>query len=52
MAIVKLDEKRPTTVPTFDAAKKVLRQQLEAEAQQRAMAALVDKLAAQATIQQ
>lgn len=52
LAIVKLDEKRPTTVPTFDAAKKVLRQQLEVEAQQRAMAALVDKLAAQATIQQ
>ncbi|KWF17335.1 peptidylprolyl isomerase [Burkholderia pseudomultivorans] len=52
LAIVKLDEKRPTVVPSFDAAKKVLRQQLEVEAQQRAMTALVDKLAAQATIQQ
>ncbi|AOI89454.1 peptidylprolyl isomerase [Burkholderia pseudomultivorans] len=52
LAIVKLDEKRPTVVPGFDAAKKVLRQQLEVEAQQRAMSALVDKLAAQATIQQ
>lgn len=51
-AIVRLDEKRPTVVPTFDAAKNVLRQQLEAQAQQRAMTALVDKLAAQATIQQ
>lgn len=34
------------------AAKNVLRQQLEAQAQQRAMTALVDKLAGQATIQQ
>ncbi|MDF0503834.1 peptidyl-prolyl cis-trans isomerase [Burkholderia cenocepacia] len=51
-AIVKLDEKRATVVPTFEAAKNVLRQQLEAQAQQRAMTALVDKLAAQATIQQ
>lgn len=51
-AIVKLDEKRPTVVPTFDAAKNVLRQQLEAQARQRAMTALVDKLAEQATIQQ
>lgn len=51
-AIVKLDEKRATVVPTFDAAKNVLRQQLEAQAQQRAMTALVDKLAGQATIQQ
>lgn len=51
-AIVKLDEKRATTVPTFDAAKSVLRQQLEAQAQQRAMTALVDKLAQQAVIQQ
>jgi peptidyl-prolyl cis-trans isomerase C len=51
-AIVKLDEKRPTVAPSFDAAKPVLRQQLEAQAQQRAMAALVEKLAAQATIQQ
>ncbi|RQT14341.1 hypothetical protein [Burkholderia contaminans] len=37
---------------TIDAAKNVLRQQLEAQADQRAMAALVEKLAAQATIQQ
>ncbi|WP_175887864.1 peptidylprolyl isomerase [Burkholderia contaminans] len=51
-AFVKLDEKRKTVVPTFDAAKNVLRQQLEAQADQRAMAALVEKLASQATIQQ
>ncbi|WP_321859756.1 peptidyl-prolyl cis-trans isomerase [Burkholderia cenocepacia] len=50
--IVKLDEKRATTVPTFEAAKNVLRQQLEAQAQQRALTAVVDKLAQQATIQQ
>ncbi|WP_256946784.1 MULTISPECIES: hypothetical protein [Burkholderia] len=37
---------------TIDAAKNVLRQQLEAQADQRAMVALVEKLAAQATIQQ
>ncbi|MCA8066454.1 hypothetical protein [Burkholderia sp. AU38729] len=37
---------------TVDAAKNVLRQQLEAQADQRAMAALVEKPAAQATIQQ
>ncbi|WP_241025819.1 hypothetical protein [Burkholderia sp. Tr-20390] len=37
---------------TIDAAKNVPRQQLEAQADQRAMAALVEKLAAQATIQQ
>ncbi|WP_241303084.1 peptidylprolyl isomerase [Burkholderia stabilis] len=49
-AIVKLDEKRKTVVPSFDQAKGVLRQQLEAQAGDRAMAALVDKLAAQATI--
>ncbi|PRF23185.1 peptidyl-prolyl cis-trans isomerase [Burkholderia multivorans] len=51
-AIVKLEEKRATAVPTFDAARGVLRQQLEAQAQQRAVAAVVDKLARQATIQQ
>ncbi|KAG8150887.1 peptidylprolyl isomerase [Burkholderia catarinensis] len=51
-AFVKLDEKRPTVVPSFDAAKNVLRQQLEAQAQQRAMTALVEKLASQAAIQQ
>ncbi|VWB13328.1 peptidyl-prolyl cis-trans isomerase [Burkholderia lata] len=51
-AFVKLDQKRKTVVPTFDASKNVLRQQLEAQADQRAMAALVEKLAAQATIQQ
>ncbi|MDN7425915.1 MULTISPECIES: hypothetical protein [unclassified Burkholderia] len=50
--IVKLDEKRVTTVPTFEAAKNVLRQQLEAHAQQRALGVVVDKLAQQATIQQ
>lgn len=49
-AIVRLDEKRKTVVPSFDQAKGVLRQQLEAQAGDRAMAALVDKLAAQATI--
>ncbi|RQR29933.1 MULTISPECIES: peptidyl-prolyl cis-trans isomerase [unclassified Burkholderia] len=52
VAFVKLDQKRKTVVPTFDAAKNVLRQQLEAQADQRAMAALVEKLAAQATIRQ
>ncbi|MBP0607574.1 MULTISPECIES: peptidylprolyl isomerase [Burkholderia] len=51
-AFVKLDQKRATVVPTFDAAKHVLRQQLEAQADQRAMAALVEKLTEQATIQQ
>lgn len=49
-AIVRLDEKRKTVVPSLDQAKGVLRQQLEAQAGDRAMAALVDKLAAQATI--
>lgn len=49
---VKLDDKRPVVVPSFDKAKGVLRQQLEQQARQSAMTALVDKLAAQATIQQ
>lgn len=51
-AFVKLADKRPVVVPSFDKAKPVLRQQLEQQAQQSAMAALVDKLAAQATIEQ
>ncbi len=51
-AIVKVDQKRPTVVPSFDAAKGVLRQQLEAQAQQAALSSLVGKLAQQATIQQ
>lgn len=51
-AIVKLDEKRKPVVPTFDQAKGVLRQQLDAQAGERALAQLVDKLAAQASIQQ
>ncbi|WP_175957488.1 peptidyl-prolyl cis-trans isomerase [Burkholderia sp. BCC0405] len=51
-AFVKLDDKRPVVVPSFDKAKGVLRQQLEQQARQSAMTALVDKLAAQATIQQ
>lgn len=51
-ALVKLDEKRPTVVPTFDQAKTVLRQQLEAQARDQAAEALIQKLAAQATIQQ
>lgn len=51
-AIVKLDEKRKPVVPSFEQAKGVLRQQLEAQAGERALAQLVDKLAAQATIQQ
>ncbi|WP_158062163.1 hypothetical protein [Burkholderia catarinensis] len=49
---MKLDQKRPTVVPSFDASKNVPRQQLEAQADQRAMAALVEKLVSQATIQQ
>lgn len=51
-AIVKLDEKRKTAVPSFDQAKAVLRQQLDAQASERALAMLVDKLAAQAKIEQ
>ncbi|MDR6499026.1 hypothetical protein J2785_002171 [Burkholderia ambifaria] len=51
-AIVKLDEKRPNVVPRFDAVRETLRQQLEAQAQQSALAALVEKLASQATIRQ
>ncbi|WP_407971748.1 peptidylprolyl isomerase [Burkholderia pyrrocinia] len=51
-AIVKLDEKRKPVVPSFDQAKAVLRQQLEAQSGERALAQLVDKLAAQATIVQ
>ncbi|WP_105131990.1 peptidylprolyl isomerase [Burkholderia sp. BE12] len=50
--LAKLAEKRPTVVPTFDQAKTVLRQQMEAQATSQAMNALVDKLAAQATIRQ
>lgn len=50
--IVKLDEKRKPVVPTFDQAKGVLRQQLDAKSNERALAQLVDKLAAQATIEQ
>ncbi|AQT51976.1 MULTISPECIES: peptidylprolyl isomerase [Burkholderia cepacia complex] len=49
-AIVKLDEKRKTVVPSFDQSKGVLRQQLAAQANDRALATLIDKLAAQATI--
>ncbi|HIC7210257.1 peptidylprolyl isomerase [Burkholderia stabilis] len=51
-AIVRLDEKRKTVVPSFDQAKGVLRQQLDAQANDRALAALVDKLAAEAKIEQ
>ncbi|CAG9244280.1 Peptidylprolyl isomerase [Burkholderia diffusa] len=51
-AIVKLDEKRKTVVPSFEQAKTVLRQQLDAQAGERALAQLVDRLAKQATIQQ
>ncbi|KVL35509.1 peptidylprolyl isomerase [Burkholderia territorii] len=50
--IVKLDEKRKTVVPSFDQAKGVLRQQLDAQATERALGALVDKLASQAKIEQ
>ncbi|PRE16160.1 peptidylprolyl isomerase [Burkholderia multivorans] len=50
--IVKLAEKRQTIVPTFEQAKGVLRQQLEARAKEQAVNALVDKLAARATIRQ
>ena len=51
-AVVKLEEKRKPVVPSFEQTKGVLRQQLEAQAGERALAQLVDKLAAQATIQQ
>ncbi|KVL18824.1 peptidylprolyl isomerase [Burkholderia sp. MSMB1826] len=50
--IVKLDEKRKTVVPTFEQAKGVLRQQLDAQATERALGTLVDKLASQAKIEQ
>ncbi|KVK92795.1 peptidylprolyl isomerase [Burkholderia territorii] len=50
--IVKLDEKRKTVVPSFDQAKGVLRRQLDAQATERALGALVDKLASQAKIEQ
>ncbi|KVT76634.1 peptidylprolyl isomerase [Burkholderia territorii] len=50
--IVKLDEKRKTVVPSFDQAKGVLRQQLDAQASERALGALVDKLASEAKIEQ
>ncbi|MBU9374304.1 peptidyl-prolyl cis-trans isomerase [Burkholderia multivorans] len=50
--IVKLAEKRPTIVPTFEQAKGVLRQQLEARAKEQAVNALVEQLASRATIRQ
>ncbi|KVK92632.1 hypothetical protein [Burkholderia cepacia] len=50
LAIVKFGEQRPTVVASFDAAKNVVRQQLEAQAPRRAMTALIDKLATQTMI--
>ncbi|WP_175948629.1 foldase protein PrsA [Burkholderia pyrrocinia] len=51
-AIVKVDAKRPTQVPTFDAAKATIRQQLQALAIEKASANFVGGLMKGATIQQ
>ncbi|WP_325090306.1 foldase protein PrsA [Burkholderia contaminans] len=51
-AIVKVDAKRPTQVPTFDAAKATIRQQLQALAIEKASANFVGGLVKGATIQQ
>ncbi|RBB31696.1 peptidyl-prolyl cis-trans isomerase [Burkholderia reimsis] len=51
-AIVKVDAKRPTQVPTFEAAKPVIQQQLQALAVERASADLVGRLLKSAVIQQ
>lgn len=51
-AIVKLDAKRPTQVPTFNQAQATIRQQLEALALEKASAQFVGGLLKSATIQQ
>lgn len=51
-AIVKLDAKRPTQVPAFNQAQATIRQQLEAQALEKASAQLVGGLLKNATIQQ
>ncbi|HDR9081362.1 TPA: peptidyl-prolyl cis-trans isomerase [Burkholderia vietnamiensis] len=50
--IVKLDAKRPTQVPSFNAAKTTIQQQLQALAVEKASAAFVGSLLKSATIQQ
>lgn len=51
-AIVRLDDKQPTAMPSFEQAEPVLRQKLEANAQKRASIALIERLASQSTIEQ
>ncbi|WP_425102729.1 peptidylprolyl isomerase [Burkholderia ambifaria] len=51
-AIVKLDAKRPTQVPSFDQAQATIRQQLQALALEKASAQFVGGLLKNATIQQ
>ncbi|AOJ88529.1 peptidylprolyl isomerase [Burkholderia sp. MSMB0856] len=51
-AIVKVDAKRPTRVPSFDAAKATIQQQLQALALEKATANFVGGLMKNATIQQ
>ncbi|KVR38198.1 peptidylprolyl isomerase [Burkholderia ubonensis] len=51
-AIVRVDAKRPTQVPSFDAAKATIQQQLQALAVERASAEFVGGLMKGATIQQ
>jgi parvulin-like peptidyl-prolyl isomerase len=51
-AIVRLDDKQPTVMPSFDKAAPALRQQLETKAQKRASIALIEQLASQATIEE
>ncbi|WP_175950354.1 peptidylprolyl isomerase [Burkholderia sp. BCC0405] len=51
-AIVKVDAKRPTQVPTFDAVKGTIRQQLQALAIEKASASFVRGLMSSASIKQ
>ncbi|WP_321957170.1 peptidyl-prolyl cis-trans isomerase [Burkholderia cenocepacia] len=51
-AIVKVDAKRPTQVPSFDAAKATIQQQLQALAVEKATASFIGGLMKNATIQQ
>lgn len=51
-AIVKVDAKRPTQVPSFDVAKATIQQQLQALAVEKATASFVGGLMKNATIQQ
>ncbi|NTX25761.1 peptidyl-prolyl cis-trans isomerase [Burkholderia pyrrocinia] len=51
-AIVKVDAKRPTQVPSFDAAKTTIQQQLQALAIEKATANFIGGLMKNATIQQ